>query len=173
MKEINANIFDLIADPAFGAICINTNGALTANNESVMGAGNAGEAAKRWPSIRKINGEMIFKYDNRPMPIGLIDYNGEYHEPRLNSLLKMDYKCVILSFPTKHNWKGKADLKLIERSAFDLVKIADKMFLSKIAIGAPGCGQKTGQLDWEKEVKPILQDILTDDRFNICFWSEK
>lgn len=71
------------------------------------------------------------------------------------------------SFPVKHNWYEHADLKLIERSAKELVDTIDDIFLDPddrpptIYLPRPGCGN--GRLKWE-DVKPVIEPYL-DDRF--------
>jgi hypothetical protein len=68
------------------------------------------------------------------------------------------------TFPVKHHWREKADLDLIERSARQLVELADRFGYQRLLIPRPGCGN--GQLSYE-EVRPVLKGILTGDRFVI------
>ena len=70
---------------------------------------------------------------------------------------------MLVSFPVKHNWFENADIKLIEQSANQLVKLADNNNWNKILIPRPGCGN--GNLKWSN-VKPVLETIF-DDRFHI------
>ena len=66
-------------------------------------------------------------------------------------------------FQFRENGKRNSDLELIQQSAIQLKQVADKFDLTKIYLLAVGCG--LGKLDYEQQVKPILQEILDDDRF--------
>ena len=67
----------------------------------------------------------------------------------------------LITLPVKHNWREKADLRLIEESCGSLVHHVDNLHLLEVYMVRPGCGN--GGLDW-KDVKPILEKYL-DDRF--------
>ena len=69
----------------------------------------------------------------------------------------------LITFPTKHHYKDDSDPELIRQSAVQLKQVADKFDLTKIYLPAVGCG--LGRLDYEQQVKPVLQEILDDDRF--------
>lgn len=172
MKEIEGNIFDFVMDDSVDAICITTNGIVNNNGLAMMGAGTAGEAAKRWPSVRKNLGRSIQAFGNLPYVIGLIDDEGNFHDPKFELLRNKEYKCLVWSFPTKNDFRDKSDIELIKRSATLLMEHADKFELKKIYIPAPGIGVNTGKLDWETEVRPAIQNIL-DDRFYIVFLEGK
>lgn len=49
------------------------------------------------------------------------------------------------------------------RSTVQLKEIAAKFQLSKVYLPPVGCG--LGKLTYEKQVRPILQQVLDDDRF--------
>ena len=73
----------------------------------------------------------------------------------------------VISFPTKHHWRAKSDLKLIENSAEKLLNFAKIGLVWKhIWLPVVGCG--LGGLDWDTQVKPLLSSIL-DDRFTVVF----
>ena len=141
MKEIFGDLFEQKAD----AICITTNGNVKKNGEAVMGRGCALEANRRWNCAKNL-GKSIKKYGN---VVNFILYVVPYE---------------VLSFPVKHNWWEKADLKLIKESAVELVKRTRLFNWKKVVLPRPGCG--AGGLDWETEVKPVLKPIL-DDRFYV------
>lgn len=172
MLEVKGDLFDFLNDEETNAICITTNGIVGADGKAIMGAGTAGEAAKRWPRIRSMTGAHINQVGNLARPIGLIDDKGEYQIPDAGKVQKKEYKCLIFSFPTKNDFRKPAVPELIKSSAEEMVKFADALGLKKIIIPAPGCGSFTGQLDWEKDVKPLIKDIL-DDRFIITFLDSK
>lgn len=112
-------------------ICITTNGTVKNNGECVMGRGCAAQAKKLFPKLPKRLGDRLREEGN---------HTHFFEDIR------------IISFPVKHNWYEKADLKLIERSAQELASWDRD--LGTIYIPRPGCGN--GQLKWE-DVKPYLE----------------
>ncbi len=152
MKEIKGNIFNVEAD----AICVTTNGVVKANGELVMGAGIAKAFAERWPSLPLRLGQAVKAHGN----VVMVNKAWEVSPQKIHTMPSYH----IISFPTKHHWKDKSDLGLIIRSAKQLVVVADKLNLKQVVLTRPGCG--LGGLDWETQVKPVLEPIL-DDRFNI------
>lgn len=146
MKEIIGNLFDQY----YGAICITTNGIVKNNGEAVMGAGIALEAKRRIPGIEKKLGRYLLSGNNDVYEIGYI--------PSTKFLCMM----TVYSFPVKHHFKYPADLKLIEKSCQQLVKIRENKD-SPVFLPKPGCG--AGKLKWS-QVKPILEKYF-DDRFCI------
>lgn len=124
---------------------IPTNGALKNNGENVMGKGLALQAKQRFPDL--------------PLKLGTaIKYNGN------NVYLFPEYRTI--SFPVKHHWSEKADLRLINTSALQLLDVLEMIVASvpiKVALPKVGCG--AGNLNWE-EVKPILSKHL-DEQFTV------
>lgn len=144
VRKGNFNIFKLPTKPT-DAICITTNGIIKANNRAVMGAG----IAKTANDLYKLDAELashLKTCGNTPHVFLTTGYNG----------------CQLISFPTKHNWRDNSDLHLIKRSAEILVEICNYRHISKCYLTPPGCN--LGKLNWDKDVKPILENIL-DDRF--------
>lgn len=164
MQEIIGNVFDLIQDPTVDAICITTNGITNNAGLAVMGAGTAGEAARRWPEIRVVLGKYLQKYGNKPFIIGEIDKNLQFCIPNSSNIRNADYKCLIWSFPTKHHFMKNSDITLIQQSATLLAKYSAELGLKKIILPRPGCSN--GKLNWQ-DVKPVIENIL-DDRFYVC-----
>ncbi|MGL5581353.1 MAG: macro domain-containing protein, partial [Cetobacterium sp.] len=166
MLEKKGNILEMDCD----ALCITTNGFIKrSTGAAVMGAGIAKQIKTIIPSIDYLLGGMIKRSGNNVHP--LVIHNGV---------------CVV-SFPVKPitetsdgtnyvshkyfpigstipGWACKAKLELIERSARQLVKLADEYGWQTVLIPRAGCG--AGELNW-KDVKPILDNIL-DDRFIAC-----
>lgn len=68
----------------------------------------------------------------------------------------------VLTCPTKHDWRDRSDLTLIRRSCEQLVAICDKFGVRTCYLPRPGCAN--GGLDWETQVRPVVEPIL-DDRF--------
>jgi len=147
MLEATGNIWDLPGD----AICITTNGFVKKDGSCVMGRGIALEAKNKFPRIEYLLGELIKNEGNN-----------------VYSLFQNKDNFFIFSFPVKHNWWEKADINLIKKSCLQLIEIVDnlKLFdlieLNAILIPRPGCGN--GKLNWFKDVKPVIENIL-DDRF--------
>ena len=139
MKEIKGDIWDYYAKGCW--IVITTNGTVKKNGEAVMGRGVALEAKQKFPGIAADLG----------IPLSRIGNHVFWLEDR------------IFSFPVKHEWYQKADIKLIERSCLELENLTTDKKVEKIYMVRPGCGN--GGLDW-KDVKPILEKYL-DDRFII------
>jgi len=152
MKEITGDIWDYHKKGHW--IVITTNGNVKASGEAVMGKGIALQAKQKFPSLPQDLGKAIIFKGNKLW---------SWPEFRL------------ITFPTKHNWRDKSDLLLIEKSTQELVSwlnsardfFANQLKLemeeckTKLYIVRPGCN--SGGLDW-KNVKPILEKYL-DDRF--------
>jgi len=132
--EINYDLWELHALGFY--VCITTNGIIKANGELVMGAGIAKQAAAKFPWLPKKLAALVTQNDNRVFEL----------PERL------------ISFPTKHHWRNKSDIKLIKKSAKELMEIVNKLNLDWVILPRPGCNN--GQLSWESEVKPALIDVL-------------
>lgn len=132
-----------IFDFTDGAIVITTNGIIRKNGRAVMGAGIAKATRDRYTDIDLKLGKYLSKYGNRAF------YMGKYDDQ------------IVLTFPTKHDWKDKSDIELIKTSAEQIVAICDKWHIEKVYLPRPGCSN--GGLKWE-DVKSVIEPIL-DDRF--------
>lgn len=131
------------------AAVVTTNGVIRKNGDAVLGKGQALEAKKLVPGLEHQLGEYLRRYGNRAFYMG-VHRVGD----RLTSLV---------TFPTKHHYRDNSDLNLIMRSAIQLKEIAAKFQLSKIYLPPVGCG--LGKLDYEKQVRPVLNQVLDDDQF--------
>ena len=144
MKEVNGDLWDASAD----VIVITTNGATRKDGAAIMGRGVALQAKSRYPGIEHVLGRLIRENGNH---VNLITGN----TPK------------IVSFPVKHHWREKADLKLINQSVLELVWLTDRLSglagLHTVALPRPGCGN--GRLRWE-DVRSIIRPVL-DDRFTV------
>lgn len=129
--------------------CITTNGYVTQEGCAVMGRGCAAEARCRFPGVDHHLGQLIAAYGNHVHDIGSGD--GRYQG--------------LISFPVKHHWREQADLRLIYRSAQELLMLLDEEDEHVIApadrrvlLPRPGCGN--GRLRWADvcEVIAILDD---------------
>ena len=74
--------------------------------------------------------------------------------------LLTDGNVYILSFPTKHHWRGSSSLSLIENSAETLAELAILKPYCTFILTRPGCG--LGHLSWSV-VKNSIAIILPDN----------
>ena len=131
MIEVKGNLWDYPAD----FICIPTNGVINKDGLAIMGLGIAKQATLIYPWVRRKLGRNIKDYGNHTKIIST-------YSP-------------LISFPTKHHWKEKADLTLIKRSALELKNIIYLYEQEYIyVLPRPGCG--AGHLSWD-DVKPVIE----------------
>jgi len=148
-KEIVGDVFDLkVLKP--DAICITTNGVIKSNGCNVMGAGIAKQARDKIHNLDKLLGDLINHYGNQVHPITFYEAGTHLIE--------------LVAFPTKHHWKQKSDLRLIEKSTKELLFLTEIEGWTKVIVPRPGCSN--GGRQWLSEVKPIMEKYL-DDRFYI------
>lgn len=136
--------------PGPHAIVIPTNGDVDKQHNAVMGAGLAGYYAKVFPEAKRMLGKFLDVHGNHPYVLPIIQQRGE----------------AIVTFPTKHTWKEKSNLGLIEQSAHKLVALTDVYGWEKVFMPRVGCGH--GGLSWDQHVRPVLKGIL-DERF-VVVW---
>ncbi|MDE1971108.1 MAG: ADP-ribose-binding protein [Patescibacteria group bacterium] len=141
LSEITGNLWDYYDREQF-IICILTNGTVN-SGKAVMGKGCALECKKRIPQAPRILAQCLVNYGNVVCRLSTF------------ALSTTSPKSRILTFPTKHNYWEKADLKLIEQSALRLKEFAkanpDLIFI----LPRPGCG--AGKLEWSQVKKCLLK----------------
>jgi len=142
-REAKGNLWELPAD----ARCITTNGAVRRDGAAVMGRGCAHEAKMKFGGIDIALGAHIKAKGNHC--VALITHEIGWH---------------LITFPVKHHWKDKADIKLIERSCQELMAMINVYDWKNVLLPRPGCGN--GHLDWETEVKPVIAPLL-DERVTV------
>jgi len=125
-------------------ICITTNGFIKKTGECVMGKGIAWQAKQRYPKLPFQLGEKIKCWHNH------VYYFEQYN---------------LFSFPVKHNWWEKADKSLIISSLVELSELLNELCFDEVYMTKPGC--YNGKLDWETEVRPIME-AHNDDRIIVC-----
>lgn len=131
------------------AVCVTTNGMVKHNGHAVMGAGIAKQADQLF-NCSELLGKLLKTYGNHVFHMGTVHVYGKFYQ--------------LFTFPTKHDWRNNSDLFLIAQSAQELVKYCNNMNIQTCYLPPAGCG--LGGLDWNTQVKPILEPIL-DDRFII------
>lgn len=134
------------------AVCVTTNSMIRKDGHAVMGRGIAKTANDRFRLSLQL-AEYLRKYGNRAFYLG----------PRTD--VRTGRTFAIITFPTKQDWKDDSDLELIRTSAEQVVRICDKFGIRTCYLTCPGCAN--GHLDWESQVKPVIEPIL-DDRFVIA-----
>lgn len=140
--ETRGNIFDEKAD----AVCVTTNGVVCSTG-AVMGKGIAKEADMRY-NLKTALAEKLRAHGNHVYDMGLFENKH------------------IVTFPTKNHWRDNSEIMLIIQSCHELIKLADDNNWKEILLPPVGCG--CGGLNFEGQVKPVIDSIL-DDRFVICF----
>jgi len=151
-KEIIGNAFSNPYLEEVDAICITTNVTTKRNGKAVMGAGIAKDAKSRFHGIDEDLGKIIREKGSAVRPIR----NETFH------IGKITKEIPIICFPVKFEWWEQADVKLIESSIKKLIELVNEMGWKKVILPRPGVG--SGKLDWERSVKPILEQYL-DERF--------
>lgn len=141
---IEALVEDMFTEQC-DARCITTNGFLKVNGRGVMGAGVAGVMQRMYPDAPLWLGEILREQGNHVAVL---------RRPDLEDFV------AYVAFPVKHVWYDKADPELIVRSAHELMLLVKQEGWQKVLLPRPGCGN--GRLDWESEVKPLIEDILDD-----------
>ena len=146
------DIFALPRGPK-DAICVTTNGCVHKDGRAVMGRGIARMADLKFGLAEQLAG-YLKRYGNRLFYMGP---KTDRHTGRTMS---------VITFPTKHDWRDGSDLDLIKTSARQLVTACDKFGIETCYLIYPGCAN--GRLDWETQVRPAIEPILTGDRFVIA-----
>lgn len=117
---------------------VTTNGCVKDDGQLVMGKGTALQASLRYPELALKLGSLVKSSGN---VVHVLE----------------DYQIV--SFPVKHDWRDRADLKLIIRSAEQLKSVLShpECLWGAVVLPQPGCG--FGWLSWEN-VRPALELVL-------------
>jgi hypothetical protein len=167
MKLIYGNVFE---QESTDAICITTNGYVKCNGEAVCGRGCALEASREYPDFAKQLGRCIELHGNRVqviMPIRASSYLVSFPVKPRSIVMRRDTSVIVRHMRLQFEpgdivpgWAVKANIKLIERSVRQLIKLTDRHGWKRVMLPRPGCG--AGELDWQ-DVKPLLRPL--DDRF--------
>ena len=145
-------IGDLFSYPA-DATVVPINWRTRKNGDAVMGAGVAKQAAERWPWLPASLGNQTLGKSPFVVCVQTSTTDG-----RLTYLLLV---------PTKHDWRAPSTVELVEIGAKTMRDMADRHSWATVALPRLGCGERTGQLSWPDQVRPLLAGIL-DDRFVVC-----
>ncbi|KIO60576.1 macro domain-containing protein [Caldifermentibacillus hisashii] len=126
---------DLLKSPA--RVLVNT-----VNTVGVMGKGIAKDFKVIYP-------EMFSQYQN-------LCEKELFHVGQL-WLYKTPQKWI-LNFPTKKHWRSKSKIEYIEAGLEKFVNTYMEKGITSIAFPMLGCGN--GGLDWENEVRPLMEKYL-------------
>jgi len=141
MIELKANIWDKQFDGCWRVIPINCQ--VNSKGELIMGAGLAREAKNRYSTLPEYWGRQY-----KDGYTGLDPYSP-------NDAIKL------LAFPTKDHWKDDSDIRLIAINLKSLYGLYQAGYLEKIVCPRLGCG--LGKLDWDTQVKPLVEKYFGDD----------
>lgn len=160
MREANGDLFrpPLPVD----AIVVPTNLCLDRRGRAIMGAGVAGKAARLWPLLAHVLGEELVRNPDGRVALLTRAFVGGTFIGQGQVPGRTQVPGHIIAFPTKRDWRWSSPTTLVERSARELRALADHMGFRAVALPRVGAG--LGGLDYEREVRPILQRVL-DDRF--------
>lgn len=122
----------------------------TVNCVGAMGAGLALEFALRYPNV-----EIQYEEDckNKKVKTGEI-------------LVYKEKDCLVINFPTKFHWKYPSEIKWISEGLDYMVKHYKDWNIKSIAIPPLGCSN--GGLNFEKQVKPLIESKLKDIDLDVC-----
>ncbi len=115
----------------------------TVNTVGVMGKGIAKDFKTIYPEMFK---EYQHLCESKQLTIGKL------------WLYKKAPVKWILNFPTKTTWKKPSRIEYIEKGLQAFVKGYENKGITSIAFPALGCGN--GELNWEKQVRPLMEKYL-------------
>lgn len=124
----------------------------TVNTVGVMGKGIASDFKRIYPKMFE---EYKALCDAKKFDIGEL------------FLYKTQNKWI-LNFPTKKHWKSPSKLEYIEKGLIGLINKANELKLNDIAMPKLGCGN--GGLDWETQVKPLVEKYLKKSPINVSIY---
>ena len=137
-----------------GYYCIvPTNCIVKKDGTLTMGAGLAKAVLDEYPNISKSFGRILSLKGQCVDLVTETKNAGSIYE----------FVGRFIMFPTKHSWRDKSTLQLIEFSTDQLLQLADEKGLNNIFVPKVGCG--LGGLNWE-DVESLLVKKL-DERFVI------
>ena len=115
----------------------------TVNTVGVMGKGIALQFKKKFPENFKAYARAC---KNDKVKIGKM-----FTVP----LDKLTDPRYIINFPTKRHWREKSRLEYVRDGLEDLLHEIERLDLRSVAVPPLGCGN--GGLDWESEVRPLIE----------------
>jgi O-acetyl-ADP-ribose deacetylase (regulator of RNase III) len=135
IRYVHGNLFDSQADCLVNAV----------NTVGVMGAGIALDFKRRYPSMFE---SYKMQCETGQLKIGTL----MFYTP------KTDPDKKICLFPTKEHWANPSRVEYIEAGLQAFVRYHKEWNIRSIAFPKLGCG--LGGLNWEYEVKPLMEKYL-------------
>ncbi|SFC10318.1 O-acetyl-ADP-ribose deacetylase (regulator of RNase III), contains Macro domain [Alkalibacterium subtropicum] len=114
----------------------------TVNTVGVMGKGIAKKYKQLYPDM--------YKQYRHYCEQGLLDIGKLW--------LYKDEKKWVLNFPTKKHWRNPSEIEYIEKGLAKFVSTYEEKGIYSISF--PQLGTGNGGLDWETEVKPLMEKYL-------------
>lgn len=143
MQELVGDIFDYVTQYNT-VVMVPINGVTKKlNGHLVMGAGIAKQAAEKYPDLPRHAGRRVRKEGLKTL------------------WLRKQYPFLGI-IPTKVKYWKPSDPILIRRSLGELKIIANDNPAWTFIIPQLGCGTFTGGLTWETQVKPLVEEIISD-----------
>ncbi len=119
----------------------------TVNTVGVMGKGVALQFKKAFPDNFRAYKRACDHKEVEPGRMFVYE-TGQLTGPRL-----------VINFPTKRHWRGKARMEYVDAGLADLVVVLERHVVQSVAIPPLGCGN--GGLRWS-EVRPKIEAALGD-----------
>lgn len=114
----------------------------TVNTVGVMGKGIALQFKKKFPENFKAYARAC---KHEEVEIGkMFTVSNSLTNPR-----------YIINFPTKKHWRRKSRIEYISEGLEDLLREIERLGIRSVAVPPLGCGN--GGLDWEDEVRPLIE----------------
>jgi len=113
------------------------------NTVGVMGKGIALQFKKKFPEN--------FRAYERACKKGEVQVGKMFTVP----LEKVANPRYIVNFPTKRHWREKSRGEYVREGLEDLLREIERLDIRSIAVPPLGCGN--GGLDWEAEVRPLIE----------------
>jgi O-acetyl-ADP-ribose deacetylase (regulator of RNase III) len=129
------------------------------NCVGVYGAGLAKEFAKRYPKDVARHREVAKDGHIYAGSVLITD-----HSHRENG------QKIILHCATKHHWRDRSKYGYVEECLHGINSAFHRLGFGSVAVPALGCG--LGDLSWDV-VKPMMEDILEHDRYQVFAYMPK
>jgi hypothetical protein len=174
-REITGDLWQLADFGHADAVCITTNGYVRRDGHAVMGRGCALQAAKRWPLLPKVLGDILCHFalattvltgDTKRLEISgpQLPYHLVAYPVKPREIVATEFNVVLhhrFHFPPGSilpGWATVALPDLIASSGRQLMGIIKSRGWQRVLLPRPGCG--AGGLSWERDVKPLLTPIM-------------
>lgn len=115
----------------------------TVNTAGIMGKGIARDFKRIYPDMYHIYRRYC---DNKHLTIGALHLHKTPHK-------------WIMNFPTKRHWRSPSRLDYIARGLRTFCDTYSEAAITSVAFPALGCGN--GQLDYDGQVRPLLEEYLS------------